>query len=167
MARIDGENLIESIYFAMDGDDEDRDKQSAKLVAVYEEATPNGRQLLNEAFTCLCGWTLATLLGVEEPAGPADPPPCEFVLCVEERHVYRVPIRRDPETAAAEDLAEWVHAADVNGDLPGVTMQVVAPTSWSCVDREAYIERTDGKPVSDSLNAAVNTLVARKAEGGL
>lgn len=51
--------LIEHIQMAMLGVDSDDSEQLAQL---YRSAPPEGRKLLDEAFICLCGWNLQTLL---------------------------------------------------------------------------------------------------------
>ena len=62
--------LIAEIGGAMANDDCDVADQSERLANLYLSADETGRDLLDQAFTCLCGWRLATLLeqtGVNKP----------------------------------------------------------------------------------------------------
>jgi hypothetical protein len=46
----------------MGQDDCDAADQSERLAQLYLSADEGGKELLDEAFTCLCGWRLSTLL---------------------------------------------------------------------------------------------------------
>ena len=56
------ETLIDRVQTEMQSDDEDREKQSAILLSVYEQADKKTKEAINEVFICLCGWSLDTLL---------------------------------------------------------------------------------------------------------
>jgi hypothetical protein len=69
-------NIIERIREAMDDDDDNLDKQSAILLRDYDAADAAGKQLLDDALVCICGWSLETLrankqirIGKEMPRG--------------------------------------------------------------------------------------------------
>jgi hypothetical protein len=53
------EGLVPLVAAAIAEDDTD---QSQKLAECYLSADAAGRALLDDAFTCLCGWRLETLL---------------------------------------------------------------------------------------------------------
>jgi hypothetical protein len=55
--------LIERVFEAMTGDDSD---DSERLERLYLDADAAGRQLLDDAFICVCGWSLKTLLDGHE-----------------------------------------------------------------------------------------------------
>jgi hypothetical protein len=55
-------NLIESIVEAIESDDANREKQSARLVALYENSTTEMKAAIDCAFVALCGWSVATLI---------------------------------------------------------------------------------------------------------
>ena len=55
-------NLIERISKEMDEDTDNLTKQSDLLADTYRNADDAGKALLDEAFACLCGWSLKTLL---------------------------------------------------------------------------------------------------------
>ena len=54
--------LIDRVQEAMLSDDADREKQSELLIFLYEEASPDAKNKVDEIFICLCGWSLQTLL---------------------------------------------------------------------------------------------------------
>lgn len=56
------EYLLVDIQAAMSQDDCDAADQSARLAQLYLSADEAGKELLDQAFTCLCGWRLSTLL---------------------------------------------------------------------------------------------------------
>lgn len=56
------EYLLIDIQFAMKQDDCDAADQSERLERLYLSADDAGKELLDQAFTCLCGWRLSTLL---------------------------------------------------------------------------------------------------------
>jgi hypothetical protein len=51
--------LISHIHQAISSDDTD---QSQKLADLYLSTNEAGRELLDQAFACLCGWQLQTLM---------------------------------------------------------------------------------------------------------
>lgn len=53
-------SLIETIYDHMGSDDED---DSERLIALYQRATPDQKQVLDDALICLCGYSFTTLTG--------------------------------------------------------------------------------------------------------
>jgi hypothetical protein len=55
-------NLIELIDREMDGDYEDTTDQSERLIDLYQRADAAGKKLIDDAFICLCGWSMTSLL---------------------------------------------------------------------------------------------------------
>lgn len=55
-------NLIDTIAEEIRNDDVDTDDQSARLERLYAEADAAGRGVLDDAFICLCGYSLHTLI---------------------------------------------------------------------------------------------------------
>ena len=51
--------LIAHISNAMCSDDTD---QSVRLATLYDAADDRGKDLLDQAFICLCGWSMKTLI---------------------------------------------------------------------------------------------------------
>jgi hypothetical protein len=60
--------LIDWIEEQMASDDEPRERQSAKLADVYEEASPEARAAIDRAFTALCGYQLSTAIATVREA---------------------------------------------------------------------------------------------------
>jgi hypothetical protein len=54
--------LIDWIESQMMTDDEDRAKQSSKLRDLYETATAEQREILDDALICICGYSLKSAL---------------------------------------------------------------------------------------------------------
>jgi len=54
--------IHETLIEAMHTDEEDWRRQSARLLWDYVEATPAQREAVDNAFICLCGWSLETLI---------------------------------------------------------------------------------------------------------
>jgi hypothetical protein len=54
-------NIIKKILEEMQSDDRNTATQANKLEALYAGATKEGKQLLDAAITCICGWSLKTL----------------------------------------------------------------------------------------------------------
>lgn len=52
-------SLVTKISYQIDEDDND---QSDRIVAMYEEGTPEQKKLLDDFCICLCGWSIETLL---------------------------------------------------------------------------------------------------------
>lgn len=63
-------NLIERITDEMATDTDNMAKQSAMLADTYTSADEAGKKLLDDAFVCLCGWSMKTLL--EQQAADPD-----------------------------------------------------------------------------------------------
>jgi hypothetical protein len=64
--------LVAHINEAMATDDCD---QSDRLADIYLSADEAGKDLLDRAFTCLCGWQLKTLMenaDLDDPTAPED-----------------------------------------------------------------------------------------------
>ena len=59
--------LVSQIFGAIANDDYD---QSERLANVYLSADEAGKELLDQAFMCLCGWKLATLMEQVGAKGP-------------------------------------------------------------------------------------------------
>ena len=59
-------NLIEHVASYMASDDEDGNEQSELLKAVYHAADEAGKASLDAAFVCLCGYTLTTLMKMND-----------------------------------------------------------------------------------------------------
>jgi hypothetical protein len=64
--------LIDLIESEMRDDDEPRDRQSERMARDYKSASPEARKAVDDAFVCLCGWTLATLIATAK-AGKRKP----------------------------------------------------------------------------------------------
>ena len=56
------DNLIEGIHYLMSNDNEDPQKQSESLEALYEIATDTQKKAIDNAFICVCGYSLDTLI---------------------------------------------------------------------------------------------------------
>ncbi len=56
------DNIIETISYLMDNDGEDPQKQSDQLEALYEICTDTQKKAINNAFICICGYSLDTLI---------------------------------------------------------------------------------------------------------
>lgn len=55
-------NLYERIQDDMNTDDEDTDKISRKLVARYQALTDEQKEVVDDTFITLCGWSMATMI---------------------------------------------------------------------------------------------------------
>lgn len=56
------DHLISRIRREMDSDEENLLKQSEYLANIYTDADTGGKQMLDDAFICLCGYGLGTLI---------------------------------------------------------------------------------------------------------
>jgi len=65
-------NLIERVTEVMETDYDNMDKQSALLLELYDRADDAGKQLLDQAFVCLCGWSLKSLRAMADTEGSED-----------------------------------------------------------------------------------------------
>lgn len=54
-------NLIEIIQEEMITDDEDTPKQSWKIIELYDESNIHEKELIDEVFITLCGWSIPAL----------------------------------------------------------------------------------------------------------
>ena len=63
-------SLIQGIFGHMACDTED---DSERLVSIYESATPDQQKVLDDAFTCLCGYALSSLIKMH----PAEEDPTD------------------------------------------------------------------------------------------
>ncbi len=60
------DNLIEGINELMGIDEEDPTKQSDQLEALYEISTDTQKKAIDNAFICICGYSLDTLINNPE-----------------------------------------------------------------------------------------------------
>ena len=56
------ETLIDLVQKEMLSDDVDRSRQSDILRKIYEDASKEMRDKIDQCFICLCGWSLKNLL---------------------------------------------------------------------------------------------------------
>lgn len=56
------ENILERILGLMQSDDDNTKRQSTRLKNLYENADKDGKELLDNALLCICGYTLKTLI---------------------------------------------------------------------------------------------------------
>ena len=54
--------IMERFDTAYQTDDEDWDKKEERLLAVYEQADMETKEIIDDIFTTLCGWTFKTLM---------------------------------------------------------------------------------------------------------
>ncbi len=60
------DNIIEGILTLMQNDDEDPQKQSESLEALYEISTDTQKKAIDNAFICICGYSLDTIINNPE-----------------------------------------------------------------------------------------------------
>lgn len=60
------DNIIETIFTLMGDDDKDSNKQSESLEALYEISTATQKKAIDNAFICICGYTLDTIINNPE-----------------------------------------------------------------------------------------------------
>jgi hypothetical protein len=60
--------ILERIQRLMETDDESPEKQSERLVHLYEASSDAQKQALDEALVCICGYGLGTLIRGEDEA---------------------------------------------------------------------------------------------------
>ena len=58
--------LIETLFSLMEKDEEDPQKQSEQLEALYEISTDTQKKAINNAFICICGYSLDTIINCPE-----------------------------------------------------------------------------------------------------
>jgi len=63
------DNLIEWINHLMSIDDEDPQKQSDNLEALYKISTSSQKKAIDNAFICVCGYSLDTIINNPESIG--------------------------------------------------------------------------------------------------
>jgi len=56
------ENILEGIQTLMNNDGEDAEKQSEILESLYEIATDTQKKAIDNAFICICGYSLDTII---------------------------------------------------------------------------------------------------------
>lgn len=66
------DNIIEGISTLMQNDDEDPIKQSDSLEALYEISTDTQKKAIDNAFICICGYTLDTIINSPENISMED-----------------------------------------------------------------------------------------------
>lgn len=67
-----GATLIDWIASAMGSDDADTSDQSSRLATLYGSATDAEKAVLDNAFICLCGWSLGTAIKRAAPQITGD-----------------------------------------------------------------------------------------------
>ena len=66
------DNLIEGISHLMSNDCEDPIKQSESLEAFYEISTDTQKKAIDNAFICICGYSLDTIINSPETISMED-----------------------------------------------------------------------------------------------
>ena len=66
------DNAIEHILYLMQNDTEDTEKQSDQLEALYEISTDTQKKAINNAFICICGYSLDTIINNPENISDGD-----------------------------------------------------------------------------------------------
>lgn len=120
-----GETLILRIQNAMLTDDAD---QSARLATLYADASDAGKELLNDAFVCLCGYTIPSLLEM----GPND----------EDTHVAAEPLQdfRQMRGVLRPSALDSVYMVlDRNEELACLAAQALAWHRGDIRDALAYV----------------------------
>ena len=59
-------NLIDKIIWALLTDDNSTIKNSNKLLSKYEKMTKEQKELVNDLFITICGYSLNTLISIDE-----------------------------------------------------------------------------------------------------
>lgn len=54
-------NLIELIIYEAQNDEENSNNQSDRLNQLYDSADAKGKQLIDDALICICGWSMSSL----------------------------------------------------------------------------------------------------------
>jgi hypothetical protein len=67
------DNTIEHILYLMQNDTEDSEKQSESLEALYEISTDTQKKAIDNAFICICGYSLDTILNSPEDISDGEP----------------------------------------------------------------------------------------------
>ena len=66
------DNIIEGILTLMQNDGEDPQKQSESLEALYEISTDTQKKAIDNAFICICGYSLDTIINSPEDISDGD-----------------------------------------------------------------------------------------------
>jgi len=66
------DSIIEGIFTLMSNDSEDPQKQSDQLEALYEIATDTQKKAIDNAFICICGYSLDTIINNPESISLED-----------------------------------------------------------------------------------------------
>lgn len=56
-------SIASQVYDAIESDDED---STERLIEAYKAATPDQKAVVDDIFISLCGWSLQTLIKLEE-----------------------------------------------------------------------------------------------------
>lgn len=68
-------NILARVEAAMASDTERQDKQSDLIAEIYEQATRDQREVLDQVFAALCGWSLTSILQGRDDNGEDDDDP--------------------------------------------------------------------------------------------
>lgn len=60
------DNIIDHILYLMQNDCDDTEKQSDQLEALYEISTDTQKKAIDNAFICICGYSLDTIINNSE-----------------------------------------------------------------------------------------------------
>ncbi len=66
------DNIIEGILTLMQNDEENPEKQSEILEAFYEVSTDAQKKAIDNAFICICGYSLDTIINHPENISDGD-----------------------------------------------------------------------------------------------
>jgi hypothetical protein len=66
------DNTITTIFTLMSKDNEDPFKQSEQLESLYEIATNTQKKAIDNAFICICGYSLDTIINSSESISMED-----------------------------------------------------------------------------------------------
>lgn len=66
------DNTIEGILTLMQNDEENLEKQSEILESLYEVSTDTQKKAINNAFICICGYSLDTIINSPEDISDGD-----------------------------------------------------------------------------------------------
>lgn len=126
------ESLILRIQNAMLTDDAD---QSARLATLYADASDAGKELLNDAFVCLCGYTIPSLLEMGPNADTHVVTDTRATLCTE---CGRIKGDGDEAKDGPFCQCEEVHVTEP----PDSPYRATALDSfWQVIDRNQHVAR--------------------------
>jgi len=66
------DNIIEHILYLMQNDNDDTEKQSDNLEALYEISTDTQKKAIDNAMICICGYSLDTIINSPENISYGD-----------------------------------------------------------------------------------------------